>query len=193
MNYNKKTVMDVDVAGKKILLRCDFNVPQDKKTGAITSDKRIVAALPTIRYLLEQGAAVIACSHLGKPNATFDAYVKKQVEKGKKAEDLTEADWIKSNKKLSLAPVAARLAELLEMPAEDAGSVGEHTAGLSGLLRNGPFRAGCDAQSKTHAAVGVWKQIHHAGSEQLSQPGESGSEGRLQRGQGRRNRLFLCR
>ncbi|MFR7893647.1 MAG: phosphoglycerate kinase [Dysosmobacter sp.] len=54
MNYNKKTIMDVDVVGKKILLRCDFNVPQDKATGAITSDKRIVAALPTIQYLLEQ-------------------------------------------------------------------------------------------------------------------------------------------
>ena len=49
MNYNKKTVRDVDVAGKKVLLRCDFNVPQDKETGEITSDKRIVAALPTIR------------------------------------------------------------------------------------------------------------------------------------------------
>ena len=69
MNYNKKTVKDVDVAGKKVLLRCDFNVPQDKKTGAITSDKRIVAALPTIRYLLNHGAAVIACSQLGKPAA----------------------------------------------------------------------------------------------------------------------------
>ena len=57
MNYNKKTIMDVDVAGKKILLRCDFNVPQDKETHAITSDKRIVASLPTIRYLLERGAA----------------------------------------------------------------------------------------------------------------------------------------
>lgn len=55
MNYNKKTIMDVDVAGKKILLRCDFNVPQDKETHAITSDKRIVASLPTIRYLLERG------------------------------------------------------------------------------------------------------------------------------------------
>ena len=53
MNYNKKTVRDVEVAGKKVLLRCDFNVPQDKETGEITSDKRIVAALPTIRYLLE--------------------------------------------------------------------------------------------------------------------------------------------
>ena len=73
MNYNKKTIMDVDVAGKKILLRCDFNVPQDKATGAITSDKRIVAALPTIRYLLEKKAAVIACSHLGKPKGEWKA------------------------------------------------------------------------------------------------------------------------
>ena len=88
MNYNKKTIMDVDVAGKKILLRCDFNVPQDKATGEITSDKRIVAALPTIRYLLDKGAAVIACSHLGKP----------------------KGEW---KEKLSLAPVAKRLSELL--------------------------------------------------------------------------------
>ena len=72
MNYQKKTVRDIDVKGKKVLLRCDFNVPQDKKTGEITSDKRIVAALPTIRYLLEQGAAVIACSHLGKPEPDYD-------------------------------------------------------------------------------------------------------------------------
>ena len=115
MNYNKKTVYDVDVKGKKVLLRCDFNVPQDKKTGEITSDKRIVAALPTIKYLLEQGAAVIACSHLGKPVATFDSYVKKQVEKGKNEADITKEEWEKSLKKLTLAPVAKRLSELLGM------------------------------------------------------------------------------
>ncbi len=88
MNYHKKTVRDVSVAGKKVLLRCDFNVPQDKATGAITDDKRIVAALPTIRYLLENGAAVIACSHLGKPKGSYKP-------------------------ELSLAPVAERLSTLL--------------------------------------------------------------------------------
>ena len=113
MNYNKKTVRDVEVSGKKVLLRCDFNVPQDKETGEITSDKRIVAALPTIRYLLENGAAVIACSHLGKPVATFESYVKKQVEKGKDAASVKKEDWEKSLKKLTLAPVAKRLSELL--------------------------------------------------------------------------------
>ena len=113
MNYNKKTVYDVDVKGKKVLLRCDFNVPQDKKTGEITSDKRIQAAIPTIRYLLDNGAAVIACSHLGKPVATFDGYVKKQVEKGKNEADITREEWEKSLRKLTLAPVAVRLGELL--------------------------------------------------------------------------------
>ena len=88
MNYNKKTVYDVDVKGKKVLLRCDFNVPQNKETGEITSDKRIVAAIPTIQYLLDNGAAVIACSHLGKP----------------------KGEW---KTKLTLAPVAERLSQLL--------------------------------------------------------------------------------
>ena len=84
--YNKKNIEDIAVAGKRVLVRCDFNVPL--KDGKITSDKRIVEALPTIKYLLGQGAKVILCSHMGKP--------KGQV-----------------NPKYSLAPVAARLTELL--------------------------------------------------------------------------------
>ena len=91
MNYSKKNVTDVDVKGKKVLLRCDFNVPQDKQTHAITDDKRIRAALPTIKYLLDHGAAVIACSHLGKPKGTV-------------------------RPELTLAPVAGRLSELLNKP-----------------------------------------------------------------------------
>ena len=89
MNYNKKTVKDVDVKGKKVLLRCDFNVPMAKDgSGVITDDKRIRAALPTIQYLLDQGAAVIACSHMGKPKGEVKP-------------------------ELSLKPVAVRLGELL--------------------------------------------------------------------------------
>ena len=92
MNYNKKTVRDIDVAGKKVLLRCDFNVPMAKDgSGVITDDKRIRAALPTIQYLLDQGAAVIACSHMGKPKGEVKP-------------------------ELSLKPVAARLSELLGKP-----------------------------------------------------------------------------
>ena len=116
MNYNKKTVNDVDVKGKKVLLRCDFNVPMAKDgSGVITDDKRIRAALPTIQYLLEQGAAVIACSHMGKPQPSFDKWVQKQTEKGKDPATLTQAKWQKSLAELSLKPVAARLGELLGM------------------------------------------------------------------------------
>ena len=138
MNYNKKTVKDVEVSGKKVLLRCDFNVPQDKETGAITSDKRIVAALPTIQYLLEQGAAVIACSHLGKPEASFDKWVKKQAEKGKDPASLTEEKWKKSLAKLSLAPVAKRLGELLGKPVSIAADVvGEDARAKAAALKPG--------------------------------------------------------
>ncbi len=86
MTYNKKSVEDIAVAGKKVLVRCDFNVPM--KDGVITDDKRIVGALPTIQYLVNNGAAVILCSHMGRPKGEF-------------------------NMKYSLAPVAARLTELL--------------------------------------------------------------------------------
>ena len=113
MNYNKKTVTDVDVKGKKVLLRCDFNVPQDKSTRAITDDKRIRAALPTIRYLLENGAAVIACSHLGKPKGSW-------------------------KEELSLAPVAERLEELLGLPVAFAKDiVGEDAKARAAALQPG--------------------------------------------------------
>ena len=90
MNYKKKSIRDVSFQGKKVLLRVDFNVPQDKTTHAVTNDKRIRAALPTIRYLLDDGAALVVCSHLGKPKKDPDP---------------------KTN--LTLAPVAARFEQLL--------------------------------------------------------------------------------
>ena len=111
MTYNKKTVEDIDVCGKKVLVRCDFNVPL--KDGVITDDNRIVGALPTIKYLKEQGAAVILCSHMGRPKGEF-------------------------NMKYSLAPVAARLSELLgvEVPlAKDV--IGEDAKAKAAALKPG--------------------------------------------------------
>ncbi len=108
---NKKTVEDIDVSGKKVLVRCDFNVPL--KDGVITSDKRIVASLPTIQYLLKNNAKVILCSHLGRP----------------KGEVMPE---------FSLAPVAARLSELLGIEVKMAADVvGESAQALAASLKEG--------------------------------------------------------
>ena len=108
---NKKSIEDIEVKGKKVLVRCDFNVKMED--GVITSDKRIVASLPTIKYLIENGAKVILCSHLGRP--------KGQV-----------------NPEFSMKPVAARLAELLGQEvkmAEDV--VGESAVALAADLKEG--------------------------------------------------------
>ena len=120
--YNKKSIQDVDVKGKKCLVRCDFNVPM--KDGVITSDKRIVGALPTIKYLLDNGAAVILCSHMGKPHNVLNDKVKLNKKEKAKVEALPEeeqaaatAELLEKAKKdltkLSLKPVAARISELL--------------------------------------------------------------------------------
>lgn len=73
MKYHKKTVRDIDISGKKVLLRCDFNVPHDEKSGKILDDTRIAASLPTIQYLLAEGASVILCSHFGRPKGAWRA------------------------------------------------------------------------------------------------------------------------
>ena len=121
--YNKKNIEDVAVAGKTVLVRCDFNVPM--KDGVITSDKRIVGALPTVKYLLDNGAKVILCSHMGKPHNIFTEGFgltkkeKKAVEKLPEAEQAqAKAEYLAKapaadKKKLTLKPVCARLNELL--------------------------------------------------------------------------------
>ena len=111
MTYNKKTVEDIAVSGKRVLVRCDFNVPL--KDGVITSDKRIVEALPTIKYLMSNGAKVILCSHMGKPKGEVVA-------------------------KYSLAPVAARLTELLGTEVKLApDTIGEETKAMAAALADG--------------------------------------------------------
>ena len=110
---NKKTIEDIDVKGKRVLARCDFNVPL--MDGEITNDKRIVAALPTIKYLMEHGAKVILCSHLGRPKGEYKP-------------------------EFSLAPVAKKLSEYLGTEvklAEDPEVVGENAKKLAAELKDG--------------------------------------------------------
>ena len=110
-SLNKKTIEDIDVKGKSVLVRCDFNVPM--KDGVISNDKRIVAALPTIQYLTGHGAKVILCSHMGRPKGEF----------------LPE---------FSLAPVAQRLSQLLEQPVKMAKDViGLDAKALAASLEEG--------------------------------------------------------
>ena len=121
----KKTIEDVAVQGKKVLVRVDFNVPMDKETGTkITDENRILGALPTIKYLVDHNAAVILCSHMGKPHNVFNEKLKlnkKEIAKiealpAEEQEAATAAALEKAKKdvkKLSLAPVAKRLSELL--------------------------------------------------------------------------------
>ncbi len=111
MTYNKKTIEDIEVSGKRVLVRCDFNVPL--KDGVITSDKRIVEALPTIKYLMKNGAKVILCSHMGKPKGEVVA-------------------------KYSLAPVAVRLSELLGVKVELApNTIGAEAKAMAAALKDG--------------------------------------------------------
>ncbi len=110
---NKKSIEDIDVRGKRCLVRCDFNVPLNGKS--ITNDKRIVAALPTIKYLMENGARVILCSHLGRPKGQYKP-------------------------EFSLAPVAQRLSEYLKTDvklAEDKEVVGENARKMASELKDG--------------------------------------------------------
>lgn len=120
---NKKTITDIDVKGKKCLVRVDFNIPM--KDGVITDENRIIGALPTIKYLMEHGAKVVLCSHMGKPHNVFDDKIKLNKKEKAKIEALPEEERAaataeaiekakKDVKKFSLAPVAARLNELLD-------------------------------------------------------------------------------
>lgn len=117
---NKKTVKDIDVRGKRVLVRVDFNVPLDADRN-ITDDRRIVAALPTINYLIDNGARVILVSHLGRP----------------KADESGKADQ-SSVKKFNLDPVAARLSELLGKPVKKMSDcIGDEVKSAAAGLKDG--------------------------------------------------------
>lgn len=133
MNYNKKSIEDIDVSGKRVLVRCDFNVPLDEN-GNITDENRITGALPTIEYLIKHNAKVILCSHLGRPHNVLNDKISLSKKEKKKLEELPEADRKaaeekmlekakKDIKNLSLAPVAKRLSERLGKTVVLAGDV----------------------------------------------------------------------
>lgn len=126
MNYNKKSIEDIDVTGKKVLVRCDFNVPLDANL-QITDETRIKGALPTIQYLLKHQAKIILCSHMGRPHNIFNDTIKLNKKEKAKIDALPESEREAATaaalekakadrKKLSLAPVAARLSEILGQP-----------------------------------------------------------------------------
>ena len=159
--YNKKTIEDIDVAGKTVLVRCDFNVPM--KDGVITSEKRIVEALPTVKYLMNQGAKVILCSHMGKPHNIFTEGFGLTKKEKKAVEKLPEAERAQATaeylakaassdkKKLTLKPVCDKINELLgetkvtfaeDIIGEDAkAKIAVMKAGEAVLLENTRFDA----------------------------------------------------
>ena len=145
---NKKTVEDIVVTGKKVLVRCDFNVPM--KDGKITSDKRIIGALPTIKYLLDNGAQVILCSHMGKPHNIFTEGFGLSKKEKKAVEALPEAEKAAATEKylakakaedaktFTLKPVADRLNELLgDKVTFAADIIGEDAKSKAAALKNG--------------------------------------------------------
>ena len=146
MTYNKKSIEDIDVAGKRVLVRCDFNVPV--KDGVITSDKRITEALPTIKYLVDKKCKVVLCSHMGKPHNIFDKEIKLNKKELAKIAEFPEAEQADATakalkkaegdkEKFSLKIVADKLNEL-----------------LGGIVTFAEDTVGPDAQAKVAALEG---------------------------------------